>query len=67
MKSYRIMHESLYMILGLRTALYTAGLYYDEMTKMALLNIASLPKHVEELRISKLFSNLDLFALNEPD
>ena len=32
--------------------------------KMALLNIASLPKHVEELRISKLFSNLDLFALN---
>ena len=33
--------------------------------KMALLNIASLPKHVEELRISKLFSNLDLFALNE--
>ena len=32
---------------------------------MALLNIASLPKHVEELRISKLFSNLDLFALNE--
>ena len=32
---------------------------------MALLNIGSLPKHVEELRISKLFSNLDLFALNE--
>jgi hypothetical protein len=33
--------------------------------KMALLNIVSLPKHVDELRISKLFMCFDLFALNE--
>ncbi len=32
---------------------------------MALLNIVSLPKHVDELRISKLFMYFDLFALNE--
>ena len=32
---------------------------------MALLNIVSLPKHVDKLRISKLFMYFDLFALNE--
>ena len=32
---------------------------------MALLNMVSLPKHVDELRISKLFMYFDLFALNE--
>ena len=32
---------------------------------MALLNIVSLPKHVDELRISNLFMYFDLFALNE--
>jgi hypothetical protein len=32
---------------------------------MSLLNIVSLPKHVDELRISKLFMYFDLFALNE--
>ena len=32
---------------------------------MALLNIVSLPKHVDELRISKLIMYFDLFALNE--
>jgi hypothetical protein len=34
---------------------------------MALLNIliVSFPKHVDELRISKLFMYFDLFALNE--
>ena len=32
---------------------------------MALLNIASLPKHVDELRISNLFQYFDRFALNE--
>ena len=29
-----------------------------------LLNIISLPKHVDELRLSKLFMYFDLFALN---
>ena len=33
--------------------------------KMALLNIVSLPKHVDELRISRLFLHFDLLALNE--
>ncbi|RUA05885.1 MAG: hypothetical protein DSY43_03475, partial [Gammaproteobacteria bacterium] len=33
--------------------------------KMALLNIVSLPKHVDEIRTSKLFQFFDLFALNE--
>ena len=32
---------------------------------MALLNIVSLPKHVDELRVSNLFMYFDLFALNE--
>jgi len=32
---------------------------------MALLNIVSLPKHVDELCISKLFMYFELFALNE--
>ena len=32
---------------------------------MALLNIVSLPSHVDELRISKLFLHFDLLALNE--
>ena len=32
---------------------------------MALLNKVSLPKHVDELRKSKLFMYFDLFALNE--
>jgi hypothetical protein len=32
---------------------------------MALLNIVSLPKHVDELRISRLFLHFDLLALNE--
>jgi hypothetical protein len=33
--------------------------------KIALLNIVSLPNHVDELRISKLFLHFDLLALNE--
>jgi hypothetical protein len=33
--------------------------------KMTLLNIVSLPNHVDELRISKLFLHFDLLALNE--
>lgn len=33
--------------------------------KMALLNIVSLPKHVDEIRTSKLFQFFDLFSLNE--
>ena len=33
--------------------------------KMALLNIVSLSKHVDELCISKLFLHFDLLALNE--
>ena len=33
--------------------------------KMAFLNIVSLPKHVNELRISELFLHFDLLALNE--
>ena len=32
---------------------------------MAFLNIVSLPKHVDELRISELFRHFDLLALNE--
>ena len=32
---------------------------------MALLNIVSLPKHIDELRMSEFFSYFDLFALNE--
>ena len=32
---------------------------------MAFLNIVSLPKHVDELRISELFLHFDLLALNE--
>ena len=35
--------------------------------KMAFLNIASLPKHVDELRISdRIFPHFDLLAFNEP-
>ena len=33
--------------------------------KMAFLNIVSLPKHVDELRISELFLHFDLLALSE--
>ena len=33
--------------------------------KMALLNIVSLPKHIDELRMSEFFNYFDLFALNE--
>ena len=32
---------------------------------MALLNIVSLPKHIDEIRISEVFKSLDLFAFNE--
>ena len=32
---------------------------------MAFLNIVSLPKHVDELRISELFLHFDLLALSE--
>ena len=32
---------------------------------MAFLNIASLPKHIDEIRVSELFKSLDLFAFNE--
>ena len=32
---------------------------------MAFLNIISLPKHVDEFRISELFLHFDLLALNE--
>ena len=32
---------------------------------MALLNIVSLPKHIDELRMSEFFNYFDLFALNE--
>ena len=33
--------------------------------KMALLNIVSLPKHIDELRMSEFFNYFDLFALNQ--
>ena len=32
---------------------------------MVLLNIVSLPKHIDELRMSEFFNYFDLFALNE--
>ena len=32
---------------------------------MALLNIVSLPRHIDELRMSEFFNYFDLFALNE--
>ena len=32
---------------------------------MALLNIVSLPKYIDEIRMSELFKSFDIIALNE--
>ena len=51
---------------GSRSVLYTISFCIKTRGfKMAFLNIVSLPKHVDELRISELFLHFDLLALNE--